>query len=73
VGTSPEYAVSDTEKFMVASLDTAHNVYETPWPATYYKTFVEVETLIGRAVAGEITAEEAMQQSAEFVDKTNGL
>jgi len=73
VGTSPEYAVSDTEKFMVASLDTAHNVYETPWPATYYKTFVEVETLIGRAVAGEISAEEAMLQSAEFVDKANGL
>jgi len=73
VGTSPEYAVSDAEKFMVASLDTAHNVYETPWPATYYKTFVEVETLIGRAVAGEISAEEAMLQSAEFVDKANGL
>jgi len=73
VGSDPAYAVSDSEKFMVASLDHAHNVYETPWPATYYQTFVEVETLIGRAVAGEISAEEAMLQSAEFVDKANGL
>lgn len=73
VGTSPEYAVSDVEKFMVASLDTAHNVYATPWPGTYFKTFVEAETLIGRAVAGELTAEEAMLQATAFIDKTNGL
>ena len=73
VGQDPAYAVSDTEKFMVSMLDYSHNVYETPWPATYYKTFVEVETQIGRAVAGEITAEEAMKSSAEYVDKENGL
>jgi len=73
VGEDPAYAVSDTEKFMVSMLDYSHNVYETPWPATYFKTFVEVETQIGRAVAGEITAEEAMKSSAEYVDKENGL
>jgi ABC-type glycerol-3-phosphate transport system substrate-binding protein len=74
VGNDPAYAVSDTEKFMVASLDHAHNVYATPWPATYYQTIqVEAETLIGRAVAGEISAEEAMLQAAENIDKTNGL
>jgi ABC-type glycerol-3-phosphate transport system substrate-binding protein len=73
VGTSPEYAVSDVEKFFVKSLETAHNVYGTPWPATFYTTGTEAETLVGRALAGELTAEEAMTQAAEFTNKTNGL
>ncbi|MFH0933857.1 MAG: extracellular solute-binding protein, partial [Pseudomonadota bacterium] len=73
VGADPAYAVSDVEKFFVKSLETAYNVYATPWPATYYQTFVEFETQVGRAVAGEITAEEAMKVSAEFVDAANGF
>jgi ABC-type glycerol-3-phosphate transport system substrate-binding protein len=73
VGQSPEYAVSDVEKFFVAALPTAHNTYETPWPNSYNKTMQETEVLIGRAVVGEITAEEAMKQAAEFTDKENGL
>jgi hypothetical protein len=73
VGADPAYAVSDVEKFFVQSLETAHNVYATPWPATFYQTGTEAETLVGRALAGEITAEEAMVQAAEFADKTNGL
>ncbi len=36
------------------------------------KVLREVETYVGRAVAGEITAEEAMKMAAEFTDKTNG-
>jgi ABC-type glycerol-3-phosphate transport system substrate-binding protein len=73
VGQDPAYAVSDVEEFFVKSLATAHNVYATPWPATFYTTGTEAETLVGRALAGEITAEEAMTQAAEFADKTNGL
>jgi ABC-type glycerol-3-phosphate transport system substrate-binding protein len=73
VGADPAYAVSDVEKFFVKALETAHNVYETPWPGTYDKTMQETEVLIGRAAAGEITAEEAMKQAAEFTDKENGL
>jgi ABC-type glycerol-3-phosphate transport system substrate-binding protein len=73
VGQDPAYAVSDTEKFFVKSLEVAHNVYETPYPATFYRTNTEAETLIGRAVAGELTAEDAMKQAAAYTDKTNGL
>jgi multiple sugar transport system substrate-binding protein len=73
VGEDPEYAVSDVEKFFVKALATAHNTYETPWPATFYKTGTEIETLVGRALAGELSAEEAMKQAAAFCDKTNGL
>jgi len=73
VGQDPAYAVSDIEKFFVKALETAHNTYETPWPATFYATGTEVETLVGRALAGELSAEEAMKQAAEFTDKTNGL
>lgn len=72
VGTDPGYAVGDTEKFFVEALKTAHNVYETPFPATFNKVQAEVETLIGRAVAGELSAADAMKQAAEFTDKTNG-
>jgi multiple sugar transport system substrate-binding protein len=72
VGTDPAYAVGDTEKFFVEQLKTAKNAYETPFPATIYKVYTEAENLVARAVAGEITAEEAMKQAAEFADKTNG-
>jgi multiple sugar transport system substrate-binding protein len=72
VGTDPAYAVGDTEKFFVEQLQTARNAYETPFPATIYKVYTEAENLVARAVAGEITAEEAMKQAAEFADKTNG-
>jgi len=73
VGQDPAYAVSDTEKFFVKSLEVAHNVYETPFPATFFKTNTQAETLIGRAVAGELTAEDAMKQAALYCDQTNGL
>jgi multiple sugar transport system substrate-binding protein len=72
VGVDPAYAVGDTEKFFVEQLATARNAYETPYPETLFKVLREVENLVGKAVAGEITAEEAMKQAAEFTDKTNG-
>jgi len=72
VGNDPAYAVSDTEKFFVEQLKTAKNAYETPFPATLYKVYTQAETLVGRAVAGEITAADAMKQAAEFADQTNG-
>jgi multiple sugar transport system substrate-binding protein len=72
VGTDPAYAVGETEKFFVEQLATARNAYGTPYPATLFKVLREVENLVGKAVAGEITAEEAMKQAAEFTDKTNG-
>lgn len=73
VGGDPAYAVSDVEKFFVAQLATAVNSYESPWPATIYQVYTQAETLIGRAVTGEIAPEEAMKQAAAFADKTNGL
>ncbi len=74
VGMDPEYAVSDVEKFFVKSLETAHNVYETPWPENYYQTLnLGFETEVARAVAGEITAEEACKSSAAMIDAANGF
>jgi multiple sugar transport system substrate-binding protein len=71
VGQDPAYAVSDTERLFVAALATAYNAYETPRPDTIYKCYTEFETQVGRSVAGEISAEEAMKNSAAFADKTN--
>ena len=73
VGADPSYAVGETEKFFVKALATAHNTYETPFPATFNKVMTDVETLIGRAVAGELPAEDAMKQAAQASDKANGL
>ena len=73
VGADPAYAVSETEKFFVKELARSHNVYETPWPATMNKTCIETENLVGRAVAGEISAEDAMTQAAATTDRLNGL
>ncbi len=73
VGQDPAYAVSDVEKFFVEALKTAHNTYETPWPATFNRMVNEVDVLVGRACAGELTAEEAMKQAQQFTDGLNGL
>ncbi|MAE64505.1 MAG: hypothetical protein CMJ18_09570, partial [Phycisphaeraceae bacterium] len=73
VGEDPAYAVSEAERFFVKALSGAHNVYETPWPATMVKTCIETENLVGRAVAGEISAEEAMTSAAKLTDRLNGL
>ena len=72
VGADPAYAVGDTEKFFVEQLQTARNAYETPFPATLSRSTPRPRTWWPSAVAGEITAEEAMKQAAEFTDKTNG-
>ena len=73
VGRDPAYAVTDVEKFFVEALATSHNTYETPWPTTLVKTSIETENLVGRAVAGEISAEEAMTSAARLTDRLNGL
>jgi multiple sugar transport system substrate-binding protein len=74
VGEDPAYAVSDVEKFFVQSLATAYNVYATPWPNNYYQTLNEgFERELARAVAGEITAEEACKTGVEIVDTANGF
>jgi len=73
VGQDPAYAVSDVERFFVGALANAHNVYETPWPRTLVKTCIETENLVGRAAAGELSAEEAMKKAAALTDKLNGL
>jgi hypothetical protein len=61
------------EKFFVSQLPFAHNTYESPFPKTYNTTLQNAEVLIGRACAGELTAEDAMKQAAAFCDKTNNL
>jgi multiple sugar transport system substrate-binding protein len=73
VGASPDYAVSDVEKFFVEQLKTAWNVYEAPFPGTFLETAKEAEAQILKAVLGEISAEEAMKNAAAYADKTNGL
>jgi multiple sugar transport system substrate-binding protein len=73
VGESPQYAVSDTEKFFVEQLKTAWNVYEAPFPATFPQTNINAENEILKAVLGEQSAEQAMKNAAAFADKTNGF
>jgi multiple sugar transport system substrate-binding protein len=73
VGTDPEYAVSDTEKFFVEQLQTAWNVYATPFPANLYDEYTFAENNVGKAVMGEIPVEQAMKEIVEYIDKKNGV
>jgi ABC-type glycerol-3-phosphate transport system substrate-binding protein len=73
VGQDPAYLTSDIEKHFVEALKTAVSAYDSPFPANLYDNYTVAETLIGRAVMGEIPVADALKQAAAEIDKKNGV
>ena len=73
VGTDPSYAVTKFDKFFFDQLQTAYNVFETPWPATGTADDVTIINGVAKAMLGEMPVQDAMQEAARIVDQSHGL
>jgi ABC-type glycerol-3-phosphate transport system substrate-binding protein len=78
VGADPRYLdpnnpITPFNEFYVKELEHAHNVFETPWPATGGEDEVTVDDALTRVWLGEATAEEAMTEAARIIDERHGL
>lgn len=73
VGTDPQYAVSKFEKFFFEEVETAYNVFITPFPGNYSKNSRSIRDGMTKALLGEMPAKEAMEEAAANIDKDNGV
>ncbi len=78
VGQDPAYLdpadpVSKYNAIFVEVLETAHNVFETPWPATGTADDTDVLNGVATVLLGEATVEEAMTAAAAAIDAWHGV
>ena len=73
VGTDPRYAVTKFDKFFFDQLGTAYNVFQTPWPATGTADDVTIMNGVAKAMLGEKSVQDAMQEAAQTIDKSHGF
>jgi len=78
VGEDPAYLdpndpVAEFNAFFVKELESAHNVFETPWPATGGEDETTINDAFAKIWLGEATAEEAMIEAARIIDERHGL
>ncbi|MCC6169173.1 MAG: sugar ABC transporter substrate-binding protein [Caldilineaceae bacterium] len=78
VGQDPAYLdpanpVSRFNAIFVKELENAHNVFETPWPASGEADNDEIENGLAKVFLGEATAEEAMAEAATIIDERHGV
>lgn len=78
VGKDPRYVdpkdpVAKFNAFFVKELGTAHNVFETPWPATGSEDETTVNDALTHIWLGEKTVAAAMKEAAATIDKRHGL
>lgn len=78
VGNDPSYLdpndpISRFNEFYVKELENAHNVFETPWPASGTEDSNDVINGVAKVLLGEATPEEAMQEVASLIDERHGL
>jgi ABC-type glycerol-3-phosphate transport system substrate-binding protein len=78
VGADPRYLdpnspITPFNEFYVKELATAHNVFETPWPATGSEDEMTVNDGLVKVWLGEATPEEAMAEAARLIDERHGL
>lgn len=78
VGQDPKYLdpsdpLTRFKEFFVKELATAHNVFETPWPATGGEDETTVNNALARVWLGEASVEEAMTAAAAEIDERHGL
>jgi ABC-type glycerol-3-phosphate transport system substrate-binding protein len=69
----PADPVSEFNAIFVKELQNAHNVFETPWPATGTQDSTDVQNGVAKVFLGEATPEEAMAEAAALIDARHGL
>jgi N,N'-diacetylchitobiose transport system substrate-binding protein len=77
VGQDPGYldpndSLTKFKEFFVKELATAHNVFETPWPASGNEDGTAVTTAVAQVWLGERTVEEALTAAAAEIDERHG-
>lgn len=78
VGADPAYLdpndpITPYKEFFVQELATAHNVFETPWPATGSEDETTINDGLTKVWLGEASAEEAMTEAARLIDERHDL
>jgi ABC-type glycerol-3-phosphate transport system substrate-binding protein len=78
VGQDPGYLdpndpLTKFKEFYVKELATAHNVFETPWPATGSEDENAVNNALAQVWLGEKGVEEALTAAAKEIDARHGL
>lgn len=69
----PEDPVSEFNAIFVRELQNAHNVFETPWPATGTEDSRDIQNGVAKVFLGEATPEDAMAEAAALIDARHGL
>lgn len=78
VGADPRYLdpnspVTPFNEFYVKEVATAHNVFETPWPATVTEDETTISDAITKIWLGEMGVEEALTEAAKIMDERHGV
>jgi ABC-type glycerol-3-phosphate transport system substrate-binding protein len=78
VGQDPAYLdpadpVSKYNAIFVKELETAHNVFETPWPASGEADDTDILNGVAKVLLGEAAVEEAMAEAAALIDARHGV
>lgn len=78
VGQDPGYLdpndpLTRYKEFFVKELETAHNVFETPWPATGSEDETAVNNALAEVWLGEKSVEEALTAAAAEIDARHGF
>jgi ABC-type glycerol-3-phosphate transport system substrate-binding protein len=69
----PNDPLTKYKEFYVKELATAHNVFETPWPATGSEDENSVNNALAQVWLGEKGVEEALTAAAKEIDARHGL
>jgi ABC-type glycerol-3-phosphate transport system substrate-binding protein len=78
VGEDPAYLdpadpISKYNAIFVKELESAHNVFETPWPASGEADNTDIQNGVAKVFLGEATVEDAMAEAAALIDERHGI
>lgn len=78
VGKDPKYVdpndpLTKFKEFFVKELATAHNVFETPWPATGSEDATSINNALAKIWLGEMKVQEALTAAAKEIDTRHKL
>jgi len=78
VGQDPKYLdpndpLTKYKEFYVKELATAHNVFQTPWPATGSEDMNSITNALATIWLGEVSVAEGMAAAAAEIDARHGL
>jgi multiple sugar transport system substrate-binding protein len=78
VGADPRYLdpnspITPFNEFFVKEVANAHNVFETPWPASVTEDETQLTDAITKIWLGEASVEEALTEAAAAMDERHGV